>query len=146
MRPASINLFEKLYLAAIALGIVEVVFGWSGLVAEARARLPQAREMAETVAATSAVVGILISLLLWFFVVRRPSVIAKWIVVLFAAISLYSLLGAVVAGGSSAMRIALGFAGTVLQVFAAWLLFKPDAKAWLESRGAEGPSDPTTFE
>ena len=39
-----------------------------------------------------------------------------------------------------------GFVATALQVFAAWLLFKPDAVAWLESKGANGPGDPDTFD
>lgn len=93
------------------------------------------------------VVGILVPLLLWYFIARRASNVAKWIYVVLTALGLLgfvsSLANPLVAKG---VITVLGLNTVGLQFYAAWLLFRPDASAWLDSRGANGPGDPKSFE
>ncbi|HVF92826.1 MAG TPA: hypothetical protein VM900_00775 [Sphingomonas sp.] len=141
IRPPSIVKFEYCYLGAWALGLINTAINWS-----------RYQQMAQVQQANAAVgswylptiigVGILIPLILWYFVARRASVIAKWIVVVFAALAVsgavFTLLVASFATGIGAM-LALG--GYALQVAAAWLLFRPDAKAWFGERDGDVGED-----
>ena len=147
MRPHSIELFEKTYLASIALSIASTVFTWSEVTASMRAASSSGVALGSSGMIASVAISNLVSLLLWYFVARRASNIAKWIYVVITAIGLLMVLNLLV-GSTNGIRLAMvsGLIVTALQVFAAWLLFKPDAAAWLESEGANGPGDPSTFE
>ena len=132
MRPRSIVIFEFCYLGAVVLGLLNTVLNWSKLLempgmAALVARWPW---YMPTVMAFSA----LISLLLWYFVARRASVVAKWIVVVFYG---FSAIGIVImlATGLGIDRIAAAslflFA---LNGIAVWQLFRRDALAWFAAR------------
>ena len=148
MRPQSIKLFEKVYLASIAIGLVEVAVGWQRLIAETLEPLASVAEGTRQgllIASVVLVFGIL--LLLWFLVARKASNVAKWILVALMALGAFSILKETF---DSAVSKDLGFAlnavSTLLGLYAMWLLFRPDAAAWLESKGADGPGDPETFD
>lgn len=147
MRPQSIELFEKVYLGAIAIGLVNTFLSWSQVSAMLDDPRMQAAGMGTGTLMFGLVVGILIPLLLWYFIARRASNVAKWIYVVLTALGLFgflsSLANPLVPKG---LVTVLGLAAVALQVFAAWLLFKPDSVEWLESKGANGPGDPTTFD
>ena len=147
MRPKSIEMFEKVYLGAIAIGLVNTVISWSqvsAILADPRMR---AVGMGSGTLVFGVVVGMLIPLLLWYFIARRASNVAKWIYVVLTALGLFgylsSLANPLVPKG---LITVLGLVTVGLEVYAAWLLFRPDAAAWLESKGADGPGDPTAFE
>lgn len=130
IRPPSIVRFDYFYLGAWAIGLVNTTTAFSRY--QAMPQMQQANAMIGSwYLPTTIAVGLLIPLLLWYFVARRASVVAKWIVVVFAALALFgiltSLLMASYAGGVSLL---LGIIACGLQVAAASLLFKPDAKAW----------------
>ena len=147
MRPQSIELFEKVYLASIAIGLVNTVLSWSQVDAMLADPRMQAAGVGTGTLVFAVVIGILVPLLLWYFIARRASNVAKWIYVVLTAVGLFGFLSAVanpmVAKG---LVTVLGAAATGLQVYGAWLLFRPDAAAWLEGKGADGPGDPETFE
>ena len=147
MRPQSIELFEKVYLGAIAIGLVNTALSWSQVNAMLADPRMQAAGVGNGTLAFGLVIGILLPLLLWYFIARRASNIAKWIYVVLTALGLFGFLSAlanpmVVKG----LVTLLGAVATGLQVYGAWLLFRPDAAAWLESKGADGPGDPETFD
>lgn len=148
MRPKSIDVFEKVYLGAIAVGLINTVVSWSQLDAMLAAdpRI-KAAGLGSGTLMVGVVLGLLIPLLLWYFIARRASNVAKWIYVVLTAVGLFgflsSLANPLVPKG---LLTALGLLSVGLQVYAAWLLFRPDAAAWLDSKGANGPGDPTTFE
>ena len=147
MRPQSIELFEKVYLGSIALGLVNTALSWGALTASLKTVSDGAMKMGPGVMVGSIVIGLVISLLLWFFVARRASSVAKWIFVVITAIGVFGVLSSLANPlAPKGLTMIGGMIATALQVFAAWLLFKPDAVAWLESKGENGPGDPSTFD
>ena len=147
MRPQSIELFEKVYLGSIALGLVNTALSWGALTASLKTVSDGAMKMGPGVMVGSIVIGLVISLLLWFFVARRASSVAKWIFVVITAIGVFGVLSSLANPlAPKGLTMIGGMIATALQVFAARLLFKPDAVAWLESKGENGPGDPSTFD
>ena len=146
-RPASIVLFEKLYIAVIVIGVIGVALSWNSLSAMAETQPGVPESMGSGILIGALVFGFLIPLLLLYFIARRASNIAKWIFVILTAFSVYSFIATLsnpmVPKG---LLLAVNVVSLALTLYCAWLLFKPDAKAWLESKGADGPADPTTFE
>lgn len=147
MRPQSIQLFEKVYLGAIAIGLVNTVLSWSQVDAMLADPRMQAAGLGTGTLVFGLIVGILVPLLLWYFIARRASNIAKWIYVVLTALSVFGFLSALANPMvPKGLVTVLGALATGLQVYGAWLLFRPDAAAWLDSKGAEGPGDPKTFD
>jgi hypothetical protein len=130
-RPASINTFERLYLAGLALSLVGWIVDWPLM----QARLAANPQFAQFgwMPAVMMVLSITVSLLLWYFAARRGSVVAKWIVVVFAAVvALLFLINlpAALGGATGAASLVLSVATTGLRVAAAAMLFRADARAW----------------
>jgi hypothetical protein len=147
MRPQSIELFEKVFLGSIVVGLINTALSWS----QVNAMLADPRLNAAGVGSGTLVfglvVGIVIPLLLWYFIARRASNVAKWIFVVLTALGLFGFLSSLANPlAPKGLITVIGAVAVALQVYAAWLLFRPDAAAWLESKGADGSSDPTTFD
>jgi hypothetical protein len=135
-------MFDRLFLASLAVSLVSLAINYSAMAQE----ITNAPGMAEIGLGSGFFIGILvvsyaISLLLWYLVAYKASNVAKWILVVFAAISLISLPGML--RGPWDLTAILGLASYVLEIAALGFLFRDDAKAWL--RG-QLPSDPATFE
>ncbi|HUQ13009.1 MAG TPA: hypothetical protein VM055_01885 [Novosphingobium sp.] len=147
MRPPSIQLFEKVFFAGFVIGLINLVLSWdqvNAMVADPRL---QEAGVANGILIFGVVMGVVIPLLLWYFIARRASNVAKWIFVVLTAIGVFGFVSSLADPAMPKNAMLIGSAvSTALNVFAAWLLFKPDAKAWLDSRGAAGTTDPTTFE
>ena len=133
IKPPSIARFEQFYWASILLGLVNAALNW---------RTSQAALAANPIFANAGwflpllqVVGLAIAVLLWYFIVRRPSVIAKWVQVVFAGIGALGLLSGVfvlVTGRAPVGPQAfVGLISNLLYIAAAVMLFRPDAKEWL---------------
>ena len=82
----------------------------------------------------SVIVGLILRVVLWHFTARRPSLVAKWVVIAMAAVSGIILLFGIVAlisGATPSLAAALaGIASGALYVAAAAYLLRPDAHAW----------------
>lgn len=132
IKPPSIVRFEQFYWASVILGLVNAGLNWSKSQAVLAANPMLAK--ATWFLPASQVLGLTIAVLIWYFIARRPSVIAKWVQVVFAALGAFGLLSALAlfALGRSALsaQIALGFVANLLYIAAAVMLFKPDARAW----------------
>lgn len=129
MRPPSIIDFERAYLASLALGMVNTAINWQGI--KQSLENPALKDVG---LGLGFMIGVLVfsmalSLLLWFFIARRPSTVAKWIYLVLAAFSIVSIFSSLTTlpFGTEVM---LNVVAQLLQLYAAWLLFKPDAKAW----------------
>jgi len=131
-KPPSIVRFEQFYWASVILGLINTGLNW---------RTSQAALSANPVLAgmtwllpAMQVVGLAVTVLLWFFIVRRPSVVAKWVQVVFAGFGALAIASAVVliAMGRSSLnaQIVVGLVANILYVAAAVMLFKPDARLW----------------
>lgn len=137
MRPVSIIQFERCYLGAIAIGVIN-----SLLLLPATLRTMQASAAAAAfgpaVVYASLGIGLLISLLLWFFAARKASVVAKWIIVVFFAFAVLGLLRGVLTRFAPGLPGVLQIVAFVLQAVAAYLLFRPDSNRWFAGRSDLG--------
>lgn len=138
LRPVSIVWFERCYLGALLIGLINAALRWPEMTAAA-ANQPNVDQLGPsfvpTILIVSLVVGFGISLLLWYFAARRRANVAKWIITIFFVLGLLSL-------GFTAMTGAFpkGLGGVVsvvtwvLNAIAVWQLFRPDAEAWFENK------------
>ncbi len=136
MRPESIIMFERLYLGALVVGLVNAVINWSSTQAYmANDPAVAASGLGSGFLISTMLIGFAIPLLLWYFIAKRGSNIAKWVLVVLFVLGLISMLFSF--GAMLAMNGTIGLVGalltTVLQAAAVYMLFKPDAVAWLKS-------------
>lgn len=140
MRPASIQWFERIYLATLVLGLVNLLVHF-GKLGEVMGNTGSTM----TVVMLSFAIGIAISLAFWYLVARRASNIAKWFLVVLVVLGVLGLPGAY--GMISTLGlpyVALGALSTLLQVVAAGLLFTAESRRWFAAKGA--PPSPDVFE
>lgn len=141
MRPQSIKLFDLFYLGSLFLGVLGFISGYAGAEALlARQSAEQGLAVPPVVLIIGYSVGMLIFLALWYFVSRKRSTVAKWIIV---ALFLLSLIG--VGGyfqGPMPLHEIYGLLSLIANAVAVGLLFRGDAIRWLEGgRGDETPAD-----
>lgn len=138
MRPQSIIRFERLYLSAFVIGLLSTFQNW-----EVRQRMMEQGAGGTNLAwlgPAASAIGVVIALSLWYFVARRASVIAKWIVVVLAAwgaVLLAILAFGLIAGRGAPTLLLVGAAQNVLYIVAAAMLFGPDARAWFGEPSSE---------
>jgi hypothetical protein len=136
------QIFDMLYLGAIALGLVSTAIGWNTM-KEGMQADPLTAAVATPVMVGSVIIGFGISLLLWFFTSRMRSTIAKWILTIFSVIGVLSLVFPMLNGAAPAgIPGILSIVSTVLQVAAVVMLFRPDAVAWFRGEQAGDPARP----
>ena len=134
MRPKAIIWFERALLAALAIDLVNNLLSWDQI----EARL-WASGMAPSTAAVAilAVLPILIGLLFWFFIARRRSVVAKWVMTVFVTIGVIGFAVMLARSGDFAGEptVWLAVVSEALKVFAVTRLFTREAVGWLWGAG-----------
>lgn len=144
MRPKSIVIFDWLFLVSLILSMISSALSYSAVTSRFRSdpTLAPLASAGGPFLIGSVVIGLGVSLLLWFFISRRASNVAKWILFAFTALGVLSVVRnlqePMFAGGVTALMIALA----ILQVVTVFFLFRPDAVAWLEGKA---PVDPDVF-
>ena len=128
-RPQSIIWFERCYLGSVAVGLLNTATSWS-LIQEQIAATPNSEMLPGWFFGAMITVGFAINLALWYFVARRGSVVAKWIVTVFFAIALIGLLRAANADSASPTFNAFAVVALVLQAVGVFMLFRSDSKPW----------------
>lgn len=135
MRPQSIILFERLYIASIVLSLIGAL-AMMQVLPSITPNIPAgAAAFIPTVVIGSALFGLAIGLLLLYFVARRGSDVARWI---FVAFFLFALVGLVrrTFGHSPIVLPAwlngLSLLQILLHAGCVWLLFRPDSKIWFK--------------
>lgn len=133
-RPSAIRLFELFFLGSLALTLVGAVLVWPAMVAQTAERAGAARlgvGVLNGIVAGGVAIAAIVTLLLWFFVARRGSVVAKWLVTLFTIYSLYETATSMQNGATwGSASGGLSVAALALQVVATAMLFTPGARAW----------------
>lgn len=142
MRPKSIVMFERLFLASLALAALNFALSYedaAALIANDAGAQKMGLGGGFLIGVTA--VSTAIYLLLWFLVARMASNIAKWILVVFVGLGVLSALPALT--GTWNATLVLSLVVYALEVLALVYLFRPDAKAWLggEKRADEGIPD-----
>lgn len=137
IRPKSIIQFEQVYWAIIVLGLVSAALGWSDMMASVQVQQSVAH-FGMGMVYGPIVLGILVQLLLWYFIARRGSVVAKWIFVVLSGLGVVFSLFSLVTKGSPSIPVGvIDVALLVLQVIAIMLVFRPDTRPWFgENAGA----------
>ena len=129
-RPPSIVIFERCYLGALAVGLINTIVSWPIYKLMPAVRQAEAMIGPWYLPATSAA-GFLVPLLLWFFAARRASVVAKWIIViLFALGALGVVFGVIMQSYPTSTTAVLSIVAFVLNAIAVTMLFKPDSRLW----------------
>jgi hypothetical protein len=133
-QPESIERFEQLFFVRFVLGIVVAIYTWNDNV-ERFHQSPLADRMGDGVLYIVSAFSITISLLLWFFIARRGSEVAKWIYIVLFGFSLLSLLAFLAPLPEGAPRFTLitqvsTVVGLALTAASVWFLFRPDTRAW----------------
>ena len=144
MRPASITMFDRLYVASLVLGLINFGLAYDSTLAQMEADPSVA---AAGMAGPGVLWGVFgfgmaISLLLWFFVSRKASNGARWVLVVLTVIGLIGLPFSI--AELPPVQLIGTLVVTGVQVAAVYFLFRPDAKAWFE-HGPRG-MDPNVFE
>lgn len=142
MRPQSIVMFERLFLASLAVSALSFLLNY-GQMAEIVASEPTLQQAG---LGTGFMIGVTLAgyalyLILWYLIARKAANWAKWVLVVFVALSLISLPGALT--GPWNLTLLLGLAVYALEVVAVVHLFRADAAAWLTGKQA---ADPATFD
>ena len=136
MRPRSIVLFERLVLLSIVLGIISALLVSDKTQAALDA---QGTPMGTGTLYTVQAIGILLYLVLLYFISRKASPVAKWIYVVLAVIGLVmGLVGISATLAFGALPAAIAIAQYAITVVTIWLLFRPDSNAWFNDGRAEG--------
>lgn len=130
MRPASIVQFERLFLGALALDALVYALTWSQDVAAGAKAYPQLAASVPATLACVIIAGLAIGVLLWYFVTRRASVVAKWIIAGWFVVGTMMLALSLFRGISFALPVVIGWAAYALRAWSVSYLFKPDAEAW----------------
>lgn len=141
MRPNSIIMFERLFLASLALGLIGFAISYeeaTAMVANDPAAMQLGLGSEFLIGAT--LFGYAIYLLLWFLIARKASNVAKWILVVFTVLGVLAALPSL--GGPWGLANLLALAVYVLGVAAVVYLFRQDARAWFKGKGQ---ADPATF-
>jgi hypothetical protein len=145
MRPVSIVWFERIYLFSIALGLLSTMMNWSVIIAAAQAA-PNAAQLPGSIPAFSLIViafSIGINLLIWYFIARRGSNVARWIFTAFFVFGLLVMPSSLSNPLYGPGLVAMAVFNTLLQVAALVCLFRPDARDWFKRRK---PVDTNVFD
>jgi hypothetical protein len=147
MRPRAMILFERLYMVRIAIGIVAgflIVPHLSVFIAPQGAPVA-AGYLVPAIAVGSVLIGIVINLLLLYFIARRRSEVAKWIFIILFALGAIGLIRSLEHGGGMVLGWSHGLSAVDLLIELAmlWLLFRPETKTWFAraNRRSMGYSD-----
>jgi hypothetical protein len=144
MRPRSIVLFDILYFIFLAATLIGSVLSFSRTEELLNATPAMAAAGVATIMLYMTLAFTIgISLLLWFFVSRRASSSAKWILVAFTGIAVLGMISAFKSPMISPAQLAINGFATVFQIAAVVMLFRRDATNWFEGKA---PVDPNVFD
>jgi hypothetical protein len=142
MRPKAIVFFEFFYVAAIAIGIIQ---RFASLPSTVRTFATLNSDIGIEASPASLVYGTMaitffFYVVLWFFIARRASKLAKWIYVgIFVFASTMNVLAAARGNVSANPAILVFLLVSIIQAAAVAALFTPHAREWFDGKRAVDP-------
>jgi len=141
MRPRSIRQFEWLFIFQALASILAIMLNYG---------LLRQRAIDAGASPVGPIAGVLLSLIvdapLWFFVARRASNVAKWIMVALSVLTIIGLPRELTSAHQIGLSYELLFGLSAIGWFAALaMLFRKDASSWLKSRDKLPEIDPEAF-
>jgi hypothetical protein len=129
-------MFERLYLASVAIGLVNAVLN----IATAERLLaanPATQGLGGGFVLAMIALSAAISLTLWYFTARRASNLAKWLIVILAVWTATSVVLGIADRSTGFADSVIGpLVALGLELVAIFFLFQPDARRWFDN-GAE---------
>ena len=136
MRPKSIIRFEQLFFLGIALALILSALTWNARM-EIYHQTPAAEMLGDAFPVITLAIGYAIWLLLWYFIARRASSIAKWIYVVLFVLAVIAVMASLTFGQViDTTALAGQVIGVLIQAASIWFLFQPDANAWFSGDAA----------
>lgn len=132
-RPQSIIWFERLYLGAVMLGLMNTAINWPSVQAQVAAT-PNAGLLPAWFSYATVAIGIGINLVLWYFVAQRGAVVAKWVVTVLFGLGMLSMVWMFANGIVPPTVNIVSVLVMLLQAGAVIMLFRPDTRAWFRER------------
>ena len=134
-KPASMKMFDLLYLGSIAVGLIGLALSWDGLVAQMIAEFDaQGLESDEATASATLIGGFAfataINLVLWFLLSVLRIAFVKWVLILFLLWGIFSIIVGLTQAELGLQQVS-GLVSTLMSCAAIYYLFRPDAKEWL---------------
>lgn len=143
MRPNSIIQFDRFYLGSLVLAVINSAFSMQDTLSDPR--------IAGSGLGLGFIVGVQVFsfaliLLLWFFISRNASNVAKWILTVLTVLGVLMTLPTLpTLAGRGLLSTAAVVVITVLQIVAVVFLFRTDAKAWFARKGGAAADDESIF-
>jgi hypothetical protein len=139
MRPQSIILFERLFLASLAGSAAGFALTYDEIM-RSMATEPalQAVGLGSGFVLGVTAASFALYLLLWYLIARRAANFAKWVLVVFTVLGVLSLVPSM-AGPWRTMEL-FSLAVYALQIAAVACLFRADAVTWLTGRDPDAPA------
>jgi len=129
-RPKSIRLFELFYLGSVLVGAVDTAMTWAETSVSAEA-IQTKQMLGPWFMSLSTVFLYTLWLLLWYFTARERSNVARWVVVVFYALSLIGFVFMLAVGSAPApLSLALSAVSLAFTTVAVFFLFQRDATEW----------------
>lgn len=139
MRPKSIILFERLFLASILLTAISAFLSFDQTLAQLETD-PAFRALGwGSAGLTTAAIGyVIVLLLLDYLIAHRASIVAKWVLVLLTVLSMTTLPEAFAVQFGPPLILAV--LTNLCTLAAVIMLFMTDARNWLGSPLSSGPN------
>ena len=131
-RPASIILFERLFLVSVVLGVVNSVFNWATITGQIAATPGAAAMFGSGFLIGTMLFGVAINLLLWYFIARRGANVARIIWTVLFAFGVFGVIAMFFQATPLSVKI-IPLISFALQAYGVFLLYRPDAKPWFSS-------------
>jgi hypothetical protein len=129
-QPRSIKRFDLFYLSSIAVGTVGFFIGYDDTLRRLHEQTAgTGMEMGAGFTTTTFIIGLAITLLLWWLVSAKRSAVAKWILIVLSALSLLGLPGLF---ENLTLATILQLLSLALSLVAIYFLFQPDTKPWFD--------------
>ncbi|MGV1683069.1 hypothetical protein [Sphingopyxis sp. NJF-3] len=135
-KPESVRIFDRLFWASTLIGVLNFLFSLDET-SEKFARTPEFAAAGFGVGfiiATFAV-STMLNILIWYFISARASKIAKWILIVFFVVGLFSIVrnfNNPIAPHGLAFGVMMIL--TVMQGVGIYMLFRPDSLDWFNGK------------
>lgn len=143
-KPDSIRIFDRLFWASTLIGVLNFLFNLNET-SKSFANTPElvAAGFGMGFIVTTFIVSMILNILIWYFISARASRIAKWILIVFFVVGLFSIVrnfNNPIAPQGLAFGVVILL--TLMQSVAIYMLFRRDSLDWFNGKR---PVDPGIF-
>lgn len=148
MRPRSMILFDRVFWVTMGLTVFNGVYSYQAIQERVlREQAVSGINLGSGFIGWTLGISLLFNLLIWFFISRKASDVARWI---WVAVTGLGLLAAPTSlntvFGESTLRGLILTALWLLQLILTYFLFTRESREWFARKGGPSPVDPAIFE